>query len=106
MYSIKWPFGVVAIITLAFFPTSVASSTMQGAKNVHTDHAVVVSNPVRSSATATFEGRQERDSLLLTGLTCLIVGTTLRSRTRRHTAEHQPVASDALVSQTHLPLAS
>ena len=61
---------------------------------------------VRSSATATFEGRQERDSLLLTGLTCLIVGTTLRPRTRRHTAEHQPVASDALVSQTHLPLAS
>ena len=47
---------------------------------------------------------QERNSLALAGLAFLVIGTALRIR--RRVAQDQPVVSDALVGQSHLPLAS
>ena len=47
---------------------------------------------------------QERNSLALAGLAFLVIGTALRIR--RRVSQDQPVVSDALVGQSHLPLAS
>jgi hypothetical protein len=108
MNRLKWLFTAIAILSLAILPAWAAGSPVQltaqqsiagpgGPANV-----AVHNTGILSSAGP----RQERDSLALAGLSLLLIGAALRRGTRREVPQHTPAMSDALVGQTHLPLAS
>ena len=96
----------LGIVGFAILPASLEASA-NGINNQHFHSAQ--STEAGSSAhgggtTSVRTLRQERNSLALTGLGFLVIGTAVRMR--RRVSEDQPVVTDALVSQTQLPLAS
>lgn len=112
MHALRRPFTALVVtgfvmLSFAILPTWLSASAMQ-VTNQHSYSARNTSalrtthKPGMASSMGSLT--QERNSLALAGLAFLVIGTALRIR--RRVAQDQPVVSDALVGQSHLPLAS
>ena len=107
MNRLKWLFTPIAILSLAILPAWAARSLVQLTAQQSIARPGGPAVAVHNSGVLSPAGpRQERDSLALAGLSLLLIGTAVRRGTRREVVQHTPVVSDALVGQTHLPLAS
>ena len=112
MDTLKCHFTAVAItgfvmLSLTLLPTRLSASAMQVRdQHVYSDQNTSALDGAHKLGMTSSMGSltRERNSLALSGLAFLVIGTALRIR--RRVVQDQPVVSDALVGQPHLPLAS